>query len=179
MRIKKHRTHETVISYILTFSLINPPKELRGAGFGFECDKDGNVDVRKLHLAAQTNYKNCLEGKDWRLVGVQYAYNPNAEDEGHDGYRPVYCTGRWEEYALSKGVVEERKHTHTTPAVGECNGCGRDVELHGFTNTCACGIDYNMSGQQLAHRSQWGEETGESVSDILGIDYSDTDALFI
>lgn len=57
----------------------------------------------------------------------------------------------------------------TEPAVGQCE-CGHSVELAEFTNTCAvCGRDYNMSGQRLAPRSQWGEETGESLGDILGI----------
>jgi len=41
------------------------------------------------------------------------------------------------------------------------------VTCSGFTNTCRCGADYNMSGQQLAPRSQWGEETGETADDIL------------
>ncbi len=36
--------------------------------------------------------------------------------------------------------------------------------------TCdRCGADYNSSGQMLADRSQWGEETGESLADILRI----------
>ena len=55
-------------------------------------------------------------------------------------------------------------------AVGACNGCGSEVVLSGFTNTCDCGKDYNMSGQELAPREQWGEETGESVADILMAD---------
>ena len=50
----------------------------------------------------------------------------------------------------------------------ECN-CGKTVEISGFTNTCQCGRDYNFSGQELAPREQWGEETGESLSEILGI----------
>lgn len=54
-------------------------------------------------------------------------------------------------------------------AIGECNACKRHVTLSGFTNTCECGADYNASGQALAHRSQWGEETGETVDDILRI----------
>jgi len=53
--------------------------------------------------------------------------------------------------------------------VGKCE-CGRKVNLVGFTNTCDCGRDYNMSGELLAPRSQWGEETGESVADILAVD---------
>jgi hypothetical protein len=55
------------------------------------------------------------------------------------------------------------------PAVGVC-ACGAHVELDRFTNTCECGRDYNSSGQLLAPREFWGEETGESVSDILMAD---------
>lgn len=54
--------------------------------------------------------------------------------------------------------------------VGRCI-CGEELLLYGFTNTCLCGRDYNMEGQLLAPRSQWGEETGESVEDILSVDY--------
>jgi hypothetical protein len=61
-------------------------------------------------------------------------------------------------------VVRIHRHAYTIPAVGLC-GCGRKVELEHFTNTCECGIDYNFAGQQLAPRSQWGEETGEHWSD--------------
>lgn len=46
--------------------------------------------------------------------------------------------------------------------------CGREVWCTEFTNTCNCGADYNMSGQLLAPRSQWGEETGEHPSDCVG-----------
>jgi hypothetical protein len=45
--------------------------------------------------------------------------------------------------------------------------CGRKVWCDGFTNTCECGRDYNWNGTQLAPRSCWGEETGESASDII------------
>jgi hypothetical protein len=62
-------------------------------------------------------------------------------------------------------ILKEREGQD--PAVGECNSCGREVVLFGFTNTCECGIDYNSFGQQLADRSQWGEETGETAADIL------------
>ena len=54
------------------------------------------------------------------------------------------------------------------PAVLKCY-CGREVFLDSFTCPCDCGRDYNMSGQLLAPRSQWGEETGECLSDILRI----------
>lgn len=64
--------------------------------------------------------------------------------------------------------VQEYRHRWTEDAEGECVQCKGIVRLSGFTNTCMhCGADYNMSGQLLAPRSQWGEETGETASDIL------------
>ena len=48
--------------------------------------------------------------------------------------------------------------------------CGEDLILRGFTNTCRfCNADYNMSGMRLAPREFWGEETQETISDILRI----------
>ena len=47
----------------------------------------------------------------------------------------------------------------------KCN-CGEEIECINFTNTCdECESDYNSSGQLLASRSQWGEETGEHWSE--------------
>lgn len=52
------------------------------------------------------------------------------------------------------------------PKMQQC-ACGQSVACKGFTNTCGgCGTQYNMSGQLLADPSQWGEETGETASDI-------------
>jgi hypothetical protein len=59
-----------------------------------------------------------------------------------------------------EGVVTSTSH-YTAPAEGKCDECRALVSLSGFTNTCECGAEYNMSGQRLAPRSQWGEETGE------------------
>ena len=43
-----------------------------------------------------------------------------------------------------------------------CEECGEKVYLtDGFANTCDCGAEYNVFGQRLAPRSQWGWETGE------------------
>jgi hypothetical protein len=46
--------------------------------------------------------------------------------------------------------------------------CGQMIDATPlFTITCDdCGRDYNASGQLLAPREQWGEETGESYADI-------------
>lgn len=78
---------------------------------------------------------------------------------------------------VEHGRLEEYHHHYVTSSVGICDDCGEEVELTGFTNTCCCGADYNMSGQRLAPREQWGEETNESVEDILSVDYTDTDSL--
>lgn len=49
--------------------------------------------------------------------------------------------------------------------------CGEALVCSGFTNTCErCGADYNWTGQKLGPREFWGEDTGESLSDILNID---------
>jgi hypothetical protein len=65
---------------------------------------------------------------------------------------------------LYRGVVLHHRR-YTQPRIGRC-ACGEEVALEAFTNTCSqCGRDYNMSGQELAPRSQWGEETGEHWSE--------------
>jgi hypothetical protein len=53
-----------------------------------------------------------------------------------------------------------------TPRIGLCE-CGRRVTLTAFTNPCVCGTDYNMSGQTLAAREFWGEETGEHWTECI------------
>lgn len=61
-------------------------------------------------------------------------------------------------------------HSWTEPSIGLCV-CGEEVVLDHFTNTCSgCNRDYNSAGQELAPRSQWGEETGESLAEIMMAD---------
>jgi hypothetical protein len=64
--------------------------------------------------------------------------------------------------------IQITRYSYIEPKVGICE-CGREIELEHFTNTCECGRDYNSSGQELAPREQWGEETGESLAEILMI----------
>lgn len=64
--------------------------------------------------------------------------------------------------------VLDLRTSYVEPAVGRCS-CGRKVELSGFTNSCDCGMEYASSGQALAPRCQWGEETGEHPADISRI----------
>lgn len=66
------------------------------------------------------------------------------------------------------GGLQGRPYRYKVAASGTCD-CGRRLELPGFTNTCECGKDYNSSGQELAPRSQWGNDTNEHLSDILRI----------
>jgi len=57
--------------------------------------------------------------------------------------------------------VESRAWVEHIPAVCRCD-CGRSVTLcDSWANSCDCGAEFNGSGQLLAPRSQWGEETGE------------------
>lgn len=44
--------------------------------------------------------------------------------------------------------------------------CGVVVDCVRDVNPCDCARDYNMSGQVLAPRHEWGEETGEHPSDL-------------
>lgn len=60
-------------------------------------------------------------------------------------------------------------NTYIEPATIRCS-CGEIVALEHFTNTChRCERDYNLGGQLLAPRDQWGEETGETYLDIIGL----------
>jgi hypothetical protein len=58
--------------------------------------------------------------------------------------------------------------TYHEPALIRCE-CGRPVSLSdSWANGCECGREYNLSGQLLAPRHQWGEETGEHFSCSCG-----------
>jgi hypothetical protein len=111
-----------------------------GSGASFPCAPDGTVNVAELPAAAQDNYARC--------IAESAGPTPTMRDLG----------------------MRPETHVYNAPAVGQCNHCRRHVTLSGFTNTCECGTDYNGAGQELASRSQWGEETGESVADILAAD---------
>jgi hypothetical protein len=72
------------------------------------------------------------------------------------------CNGYWK-----KEIVQFSNISRGYTLI-KCD-CGEEVYCDGFTNTCeCCGADYNSAGQQLAPRCFWGEETGESIADILG-----------
>lgn len=110
-----------------------------GCGYSFNCDEDGNVDVENMNPEARVNYEYCQTGKNERGETIK-------------------PTG-----------VRKSIHAWIEEAIGICDDCSQEVELGGFTNTCECGADYSSTGQRLAPREQWGEETGEHPADISRI----------
>jgi hypothetical protein len=107
-----------------------------GSAFSFECDETGNVYRYRLPSLALHNLELCLEGEV-------------------DGY-PV-----------RPGVVRSYVQHYVEDGSGTCV-CGAHVTLYSsWANSCpGCGREYNGSGQLLADRSLWGEETDESVADM-------------
>lgn len=44
-----------------------------------------------------------------------------------------------------------------------CPNCNAEVHCQdGWANSCSCGTEFNGSGQTLAPRHMWGEETNET-----------------
>jgi hypothetical protein len=109
-----------------------------GCGYWFPCDKDGNINVAELNPAGQENYQRAMAMVDASTI----------EDKG----------------------VEENRHSYRVPGTIRCDRCNKGVEIaDSWLNTCEhCGADYDGSGNMLAPRSHWGEETGETLADILG-----------
>lgn len=167
MKIKSQRTTTYTETYSLTFEYIGS----NGSGCAFDCDKEGKVDLSKLHPCAILTYTEAKFGQVTRRENVQYRVGADGE------YEPIPGTGEMVTREVSKGEVITYINRQIVPAVGECDCCGRDVHLYGFTNTCECGADYNMSGQMLAPREQWGEETGETAADILSFDSYDREPM--
>jgi hypothetical protein len=66
----------------------------------------------------------------------------------------IICTG-----------IKKYTSRHIEPAIARCC-CGRSITLESsWSNSCEnCGREYDKNGNQLAPRSQWGEETGEYFS---------------
>lgn len=152
-------------------------------GFGFPCDEQGNL-LDESHPAAKANYEACLTG----FVDGQPVKDMGVERFEHSYWEPgvIRCD-------CGAEVVLDMVMTNTCIA---CRDCGQDATFgwHRLTaeeceaymqqhegRSCAnpaehhvyvsCETDYNSSGQRLAPRSQWGWDTGESVSDILQSDW--------
>lgn len=109
------------------------------------------------------------EFEDASCPGAGYAFELDESGEiiVTDGNRENVERCLRGEGVIDRGISERHHHYHE-PAVGKCR-CGREVLLTDSRggNDCRCGRIYNSFGQELAPRSQWGEETGETYSDII------------
>lgn len=128
--------------------------------------------IKESERIEATYYEKNYWRKDDRSSGYGFACDKHgkinfrklkAKPQACENY--LYCEQHQDEFNIE---TRQYHHSYLQPAVGRCQ-CGVEIELGGFTNTCDCGRDYNWAGQELADRSQWGEETGESLSDILKI----------
>jgi len=93
--------------------------------------------------------------------------------QAHDGSKGHWCPKCKDKNVKSAVTEHEVDVLKYVKGTNEIKCCGRWMQCNSFTNTCdQCGKDYNGAGQELAPRSQWGEETGETASDIMmGGDY--------
>jgi hypothetical protein len=139
--------------------------------------------VRRSAYVTEANYSRYFEYPDRPGAGLRFDCDANGNVDvaalgacARDSYAACVAGAVDDRPVVDRGV-ECSARTRRVPAVGACDRCGRRVTLAGFTNTCACGADYNSAGQRLAPRAQWGEETGESVADVLSVDYRSTDDL--
>ncbi len=128
---------------------------------------------RRAKLHESVEHRLCF---DWSPAepGCGFAFPCDAAgnvdaSKVPDSY-PEAITGTVNGKPIGKPYVQTWTHRYREPAIGVCDDCGGDVELDRFTCACECGADYNTAGQQLAPRAQWGEETGESIGDILAAD---------
>lgn len=144
-----------------------------------------NLDSRLITNEGMNNMKILTESKTETFVSYsrdfRYASDPGAgfgfPCDKNGSVQSLNPAAQENFEACLKGEVRGEKvidlgisqhqNTYRSAAIGKCDDCGKKVELSSFTNTCQCGADYNSFGQHLAPRSQWGEETGETASDIL------------
>jgi hypothetical protein len=67
------------------------------------------------------------------------------------------------------GQIVSSTYQYAIAGSGIC-ACGRKVWLYDTDcNQCECGVEYFSNGDPMAPREQWGEETGETLSDIMGL----------
>lgn len=133
-----------------------------------------NILRPRMHIA-ETQHSRLFKSPEDGSVRYSFCCNPDGTllEGSNAGTQESFQKCLDGTFKVEDDGIQAWTHTYVNPAIGECNHCpGVEVELRGFTNTCEkCGTDYNSSGQELAPRSQWGEETGESVSDILSVDH--------
>lgn len=108
-----------------------------GGGFSFPCDKDGTIDRTKLCPEAIHN------------LDVFIPAEVSKGNLKYTGIRHIHY-----------------QDTRKIPGLFKCD-CGTIHEMGGYDIFCDCGRIFNGSGQELADPLFWGEDTGESYSDIV------------
>lgn len=113
--------------------------EEEGCGFSFPCDEQGNPLWNEMRGLAAANCRLLMGG---------------GSINGRNGFLP--------------GRVEKREWWCREESLFRCE-CGEEFEGGSFTYACKCGRHYNWAGQDLAHPSLWGEETGEHPADLMNL----------
>lgn len=134
--------------------------------------------IKERECKTETYYDRFFERHDERNCGFVFYCDENGNlNFTNEAQKTNF------EYALNHPEiyhdcgVKKHKRSYTEPAILLCD-CGHEVQLTSFTNTCDhCESDYNISGQKLAPRSQWGWDTGETADEILSYNYMSTDKL--
>lgn len=116
--------------------------------------------IQHRERITETTYARDFRWRDDRNAGFSFPCDAEGNVELDGVALENYNKCLSGEHDVVDYGIDVRENTWTQPAIGLC-GCGGKVHLANFTNTCACGADYNSSGQRLAPREQWGEETGE------------------
>lgn len=125
--------------------------------------------IHESYVEEGVDYRLCFR---WRGSTSGHGFGFACDEDGNvdtsemnkaalENFRKCLCG----EHDVVFDGVESREWFYRYPKIGRCD-CGAEFTLRNFTNTCYdCGADYNMSGQRLAPREQWGEETGEHWTD--------------
>tara|TARA_R100000353_G_scaffold13986_1_gene13930 strand:- start:807 stop:1262 length:456 start_codon:yes stop_codon:yes gene_type:complete len=148
-RVVRESYWETYTIETVEFDRIQKDGSPDGGGFAFHL-KDGELKDWPLSDAGLVNLLRCVVPD-----AVAYAWDWNDDSESFE-----------QGWTATKGKIKKYTDQYKWPKIIQCCENGQ-VELENFTNTCgSCGADYNSSGQLLAPRHMWGEETGEHWSEI-------------
>lgn len=119
-----------------------------------------------MRITKRGEFRDLVE---YRLFFAHHAFDCDANgrvDLAALAKRPEALAAYQTCLACGPGRVERYARTVREPAEGRC-ACGELVILDdSWLNACDCGRDYNGSGQELAPRDQWGEETDEHPADV-------------
>ena len=128
------RRHEIHVEYRLEI------ETAEAGSFSFECNEEG--------VPTFTN---------WGPPDVRWQSDQPMPPEFEDNPAWLNYLGSLFLWTTTRSEVVKYEHDEVIPATGKCV-CGDTVELdydYGHGIDCKCGRIYNLSGQELAPRSQW------------------------